>query len=173
MIQTITLAQLKEGTQDYTLPKKGQLKLKNLKVERTHSFLEYVFGGCEVDLTIAVDFTLSNGDPRSRDSLHFFDPAKNQYLQAIQSVGSILQFYNTDKQIQLYGFGGAVAPYYNRASHCFALNGNIFNPRIDGLEGVTFAYQHALNNAKLYGPTHFAPILKEVNNMVESVRVSQ
>jgi hypothetical protein len=97
MIQTITLAQLKEGTQDYTLPKKGQLKLKNLKVERTHSFLEYVFGGCEVDLTIAVDFTLSNGDPRSRDSLHFFDPAKNQYLQAIQSVGSILQFYNTDK----------------------------------------------------------------------------
>ena len=140
MIQTITLAQLKEGTQDYTLPKKAQLTLKNLKVERTHSFLEYVFGGCEVDLTIAVDFTLSNGDPRSRDSLHFFDPAKNQYLQAIQSVGSILQFYNTDKQIQLYGFGGAVAPYYNRASHCFAMNGNIFNPRVDGLGGVTFAY---------------------------------
>ena len=140
MIQTITLAQLKEGTQDFTLNKKGQLSLKNLKVERTHSFLEYVFGGCEIDLTIAVDFTLSNGDPRNRDSLHFFDPAKNQYLNAIQSVGSILQFYNTDKQIQLYGFGGAVAPYYNRASHCFAMNGNIFNPRVDGLESVTFHY---------------------------------
>ena len=90
MIQTITLGQLKEGTQQYTLPKKGQLTLKGLTIERTHSFLEYVFGGCEIDLTIAIDFTLSNGDPRSRDSLHFFDPNKNQYLQAIQSVGSIL-----------------------------------------------------------------------------------
>ena len=80
MLSTLTLAQLKEGTEQYTLPKKAQLTLKNLKVERTHSFLEYVFGGCEIDLTIAVDFTLSNGDPRSRDSLHFFDPARNQYL---------------------------------------------------------------------------------------------
>ena len=90
MLSTITLAQLKEGTAEYTLPKKAQLTLAGLKVERTHSFLEYVFGGCEIDLTLAIDFTLSNGDPRSRDSLHFFDPNKNQYLQAIQSVGSIL-----------------------------------------------------------------------------------
>ena len=42
----------------------GNLKLIGIKVERVHSFLEYVFGGCQVDLTIAIDFTLSNGDPR-------------------------------------------------------------------------------------------------------------
>ena len=35
------------------------------------------------------------------------------------------------------------------------------------------AYQHALKNAKLHGPTYFSRILKEVNNMVEQVRVSQ
>ena len=63
MIKTITLAQLKEGTKDYILPKKAHLTLENLKVERAHTFLEYIFGGCEVDLTIAVDFTLSNGHP--------------------------------------------------------------------------------------------------------------
>lgn len=80
MLSTLTLAQLKEGTNEYNLPKKGTLTLQNLKVERTHSFLEYVFGGCEIDLTLAIDFTLSNGDPRSRDSLHFFDANKNQYL---------------------------------------------------------------------------------------------
>jgi len=97
MNELITLGQLKEGTAQYTAGKKAQITLQNLKVERTHSFLEYVFGGCEIDLTMAIDFTLSNGDPRSRDSLHFFDPNKNQYLQAINSVGSILQFYNTDK----------------------------------------------------------------------------
>jgi hypothetical protein len=80
MNESITLAQLKEGTAQYTAGKKAQLTLQNLKVERTHSFLEYVFGGCEIDLTMAIDFTLSNGDPRSRDSLHFFDPNRNQYL---------------------------------------------------------------------------------------------
>ena len=90
MNESITLAQLKEGTAQYAAGKKAQLTLQNLKVERTHSFLEYVFGGCEVDLTMAIDFTLSNGDPRSRDSLHFFDQNRNQYLQAINSVGSIL-----------------------------------------------------------------------------------
>ena len=52
------------------------------------------------------------------------------------------------------------------------MNGNIFNPRVDGLEGVTYTYQNALNNSKLHGPTYFSKILKEVNNMVESVRVS-
>ena len=80
-VNTITLAQLKEGNGEYQMNgNKGTLSLQNLKVERTHSFLEYVFGGCEVDLSIAIDFTLSNGDPRQHDSLHFFDPQKNQYL---------------------------------------------------------------------------------------------
>lgn len=127
-----------------------------LKVERKHSFLEYIFGGCEVDLTIAIDFTLSNGPPGNRDSLHYFDPNHNQYLKAIQSVGSILQYYNQSKKIFLYGFGGAIPPYNQRASHCFALNGNIFNPQVNGLDEVVQAYQRALTNINLYGPTYFS-----------------
>ena len=62
---------------------KGNLALKNIKVERRHSFLEYVFGGCDIDLSIAIDFTLSNRPPNDPSSLHFFDPKKNQYLQVI------------------------------------------------------------------------------------------
>ena len=140
-VNNMTLAMLKAGTADYQMAKnKGTLQLANLKVERQHSFLEYVFGGCEIDLSIAIDFTLSNGDPRQPSSLHFFDPARNQYMQAIQNVGNILQFYNTDKQINLYGFGGAIPPYTNRASHCFALNGDIFNPRVNGVQGVMQCY---------------------------------
>lgn len=89
---------MKEGTTDFTLNKgKGDFKMQNMKIEAHHSFLEYVFGGCEIDLTIAIDFTLSNGNPRQQNSLHYFDPNRNQYFQAIQAVGSILQFYNTDK----------------------------------------------------------------------------
>lgn len=61
---TLTLAQLKEGQKEYALDRKrGTMNLTNLVVERQHSFLEYVFGGCEIDLSIAIDFTLSNGCP--------------------------------------------------------------------------------------------------------------
>lgn len=79
----MTLGTLRGGQDEYDITKNGKLKLTNLKVERHHSFLEYVFGGCEVDLSIAIDFTLSNGNPKSRDSLHYFDPQRNQYLQVL------------------------------------------------------------------------------------------
>lgn len=144
------------------------MNLENLKVERKHTFLDYIFGGCEVDLSIAIDFTLSNRPPSQYDSLHYFDPNLNQYLKVIQSVGSILQFYNTDKFINLYGFGGAVPPNNCRPSHCFAMNGNIFNPRVNGLDEVVAHYKHCLNNVNLYGPTNFADILNQVNNHVEA-----
>ena len=94
------------------------------------------------------------------------DPNRNQYLQAIKNVGNILQFYNTDKLINLYGFGGAIPPYTNRASHCFALNGDIFNPQVNGIPEVVECYQRALTNCKLYGPTNFAEIISEVNNNI-------
>lgn len=64
-------------------------------------------------------------------------------------------------------------PYHTRASHCFALNGDIFNPRVNGIEEVLQRYQQAITNAKLYGPTNFADIINEVNNHVTSCQVTQ
>lgn len=88
---TFNLAQLREGTIKYDLEKKrGTFEMINLKIEKKRSFLEYIFGGCEVDFSIAIDFTLSNGDPRQNNSLHSSNMQINQYLQAINSVGNIL-----------------------------------------------------------------------------------
>lgn len=41
--------------------------------------MEYVFGGCKMNLHVAIDFTASNGDPKvERDSLHaVHDISKN------------------------------------------------------------------------------------------------
>jgi len=88
----------------------------------------------------------------------------------INQVGGILQYYNTNKKINLFGFGGGIAPYRERASHCFAMNGNIFDPRVNDLPEVVKHYQHCIgnNNVNLYGPTHFASILDVVNNMCEA-----
>ena len=62
--------------------------------------------------------------------------------------------------------------YSGAASHCFALNGNIFDPECDGLEGVLDAYKHALHNTDLYGPTHFNKVIETVNDMAEGLEVS-
>jgi hypothetical protein len=61
----------------------------------------------------------------------------------------------------------------NRASHCFALNGNIFDPECEGLEGILKAYQNSLKHVSLYGPTHFNEIIQLVNDMAEELKVSQ
>lgn len=147
---SFNLKELREGKTDFPLKKKesviGIVKFKELKIKKRNSFLNYIFGGCEVSLMLAVDFTLSNGPPNEPNSLHYFDTKKNEYLAAIQSVGSILQYYDQDKQIPFFGFGGKIAPIANRASHCFAVNGNIFDPECDGIDGVIDAYKHALSN---------------------------
>ena len=84
-----------------------------LEVKPRHSFLEYIFGGCEIGLSIAIDFTLSNRDPSRADSLHYLDMQRNEYLNAIKSVGNILQYYDSDKMIPVLGFGAAIPPYTN------------------------------------------------------------
>ena len=109
------------GTSYFTLNEltngKTKLEFKKHSVEvvkfesvKSVNFLEYVFGGCEINLNIAIDFTLSNGDPREHDSLHCKDYKRNEYIQAIRAVGDILQYYDSDKEIPAYGFGARVPP---------------------------------------------------------------
>ena len=57
-------------------------------------------------------------------------------MQAIKSVGDILQYYDKHNKIPAYGFGAKILPFTEITSHLFALNGNIFNPMVDGIEGV-------------------------------------
>jgi hypothetical protein len=90
-------------------------------------------------------------------------------------VGDILQFYDADKQFPTFGFGANLPFYPNNVgpSHCFALNGNICDPECDGLDGILEAYQKALHNVSLYGPTYFNQVLDMTNKMAEGMEVSQ
>lgn len=88
----------------------------------------------------------------------------NQYLRAIQSVGSILEYYDSDKMIPMLGFGAAIPGIYS-ACHCFAMNGNIFNPEVFGIKGAIEVYAKALQKIRLSGPTYFAPILRYISSL--------
>lgn len=158
-----SLQGMKEGNRKLTF-KGNSVDIVSFEMKRATNFLEYVFGGCNINLSIAIDFTLSNGDPKAANSLHCNNPHSNEYLQALRAVGDILQYYDSDKEIPVYGFGASIDPVKNRASHCFALNGDIFAPECNGLDGVVEAYQHALRRVNLYGPTHFSKIIAEAND---------
>ena len=44
---------------------------------------------------VAIDFTASNGDPRTPKSLHYISPHQpNEYMTAIRSVGNVIQDYD-------------------------------------------------------------------------------
>lgn len=44
------------------------------------NFLEYIFGGCKINLSVAIDFTASNGYVDDPSSLHSRNEQRNQYL---------------------------------------------------------------------------------------------
>lgn len=48
----------------------GDLVFTCVKVQPRVSFLDYIFGGCEINVHVAIDYTLSNGDPADPTSLH-------------------------------------------------------------------------------------------------------
>ncbi|KAK7881384.1 hypothetical protein WMY93_029793 [Mugilogobius chulae] len=111
---------------------------------------------------VAVDFTGSNGDPRSPQSLHYISPqGVNEYLTAIWSVGNVIQDYDSDKMFPAFGFGAQIPPTW-QVSHEFPLNFNPSNPFCAGVEGIVEAYRMCLPQVKLYGPTNFSPIINHV-----------
>lgn len=141
----------------------GVVSVKNCKLVTQYTFLDYVMGGCQINFTVGIDFTGSNGDPRSPNSLHFMSPdGLNQYLSALWSVGQVVQDYDTDKFFPAFGFGAKLPPDFQAAHHEFALNFNPTNPHCQGIQGIVEAYRMALPQIRLSGPTNFSPLINHV-----------
>lgn len=145
----------------------GKLLLTSCKVTDDYSFLDYIFGGCQLNFTVGVDFTASNGNPSNPQSLHYLSMHQpNEYMQAILAVGTIIQDYDSDKMFPALGFGARIPPT-NAVSHEFSLNFNATNPFCQGVEGILNAYQMCLPNIQLYGPTNISPIIYHVMKFAE------
>ncbi|KAK1172096.1 copine-3-like isoform X1 [Acipenser oxyrinchus oxyrinchus] len=140
----------------------GVVSVKSCQVVKEYTFLDYIMGGCQINFTVGIDFTGSNGDPRSPESLHYISPqGLNEYLMAIWSVGLVIQDYDSDKMFPAFGFGAQIPPS-SQVSHEFPLNFNPANPFCAGIQGVVDAYRVCLPQVKLYGPTNFSPIINNV-----------
>lgn len=136
------------------------LHLANRLIKEDITFLDYIIGGCEISLVIAIDFTASNGDPSQRGTLHFMDSMEaNEYELAIRSVGDILAAYDSDQLFPAYGFGAKLPPEFRQPSHKFPLN-NSPDPNCHTIDEVLNMYRHTLYNVRLSGPTVFSEIVR-------------
>ncbi len=104
----------------------------DIQIQEELSLFDYLKGGWQLSLSIAIDFTGSNGDPTEPSSLHFQD-GRNQYESAIKSIGSILETYDDNKSFPVWGFGGIPKFLGDKdPNHCFPLNGDPNNPEVNG-----------------------------------------
>jgi hypothetical protein len=136
----------------------GVLEFTRSDILKQHTLLEFVRGGCELALQVAIDFTASNGAPSLASSLHYRNPmGDNEYQQAIRAVGEILLEYDSDKQVPVWGFGGQIN---GRVEHCFPLTFDPEHDEVDGVQGLLAAYANAFQFVSLSGPTIFSKILE-------------
>ena len=144
----------------------GLLSLLSITVEEEKGFVEYLHGGLQLNFSVAIDFTASNGVATSPTSLHYMNPYQpNPYASAIKAVGEVIADYDSDKLFPTVGYGarlppGATAPVDARGcSHCFSITGDEANPFCQGIDGIIGMYQQTIPKVEFYGPTYFEPII--------------
>jgi len=132
-------------------------------IKKILTFIDYLKLGVQIGLSIAIDFTGSNGEPKSPLSLHYiYGKEPNQYERAINACGNIVAYYDYDQLFPCYGFGANIN---NIPKHIFNLNFEE-DPNINLIPNVIEVYHNALNKVKLWGPTNFGPIIDTMINFV-------
>jgi len=119
------------------------------------TFVDYLSGGCQLNLSVAIDFTGSNGDPRIPGTLHHIDANEpNEYEKALGAIVGILANYDYDQKFAVMGFG---AKYDGTVRHCFQCGPD---KEAHGIGGVIDAYERVFKTKlTMSGPTVFSEVI--------------
>lgn len=151
----------------------GIILLNSIQTYKVPSFLDYIMGGCQINFTVGIDFTASNGNPTQPSSLHYFQSYEpNEYVKALSAVGEVCQDYDTDKMFPALGYGCKIPPN-GQISYEFPLNFNPTNPYCHGIPDIIAAYQNCVRQIELYGPTNVAPIINHVARFADAAAKNQ
>lgn len=142
--------------------KDEEIELENEQREPT--FANYVSGGCQLRMIVAIDATASNGDPRQATSLHHFqDHGRNAYEDVIHSLASIVSKFDSDQKFPVWGFGAKVK---GELSHCFNFGSG---SEVDGINGILDAYRTTFSNGlSMSSPRDFSEVIQRA--AIESKR---
>lgn len=140
--------------------------LVSIDLKNEFSFCHYLKKNLEMNMCLAIDFTISNGNPNQVGSLHELNEfSDNPYEKAIKCCGEIIAQYDSDKIYPCFGYG-AILPNKKEVSHCFNLNMKD-DPNINGLDEVLKFYNDAIRKIKFKDPTHFSKVIEKIIDMTE------
>jgi Copine/C2 domain len=122
------------------------------------NFMDYIIGGCQLNLIFAIDFTGSNGDPLKPGTLHYLDPygSFNDYEKSMISILNVLSLFDADNQFALWGFG---AKYNGEVYNVFQCGKDRL---IKGIDGILQAYRDQFRSGITMArtPTIFTDVIK-------------
>jgi len=151
----------------------GILVLTSFEALKGFTFFDFISAGLQIGVTIAIDFTGSNGRITSPESLHHVGGKEpNAYMKVIEAVGNVLQEYDSDKVFPTFGFGAKVPPN-KEVSHAFPINFKTNSPNCSGVRGVVEAYKTSLTQLELFGPTNFAPMINLVSKFASAAQLER
>ena len=94
--------------------------ISRVNIQDKINFLDYILGGCELQVSFAVGFAHKQEGHLSNTK----DKA-----DVIKQVGNFLMNYDTDGLVDIYGFNGII-PGTTHTSRFFAINGKMFDPDV-------------------------------------------
>lgn len=98
----------------------GLLKVLKASVIQIPSMLQYLSGGCSLDLMIGIDCTIANGEWGSEKNLHYSASHwLNDYQAGIMQLGSIAENFARGKHSSIWGFGAKIKDEFRRC-YCVA-----------------------------------------------------
>mmetsp|Transcript_66242 Transcript_66242/g.191213 ORF Transcript_66242/g.191213 Transcript_66242/m.191213 type:complete len:616 (+) Transcript_66242:108-1955(+) len=87
----------------------GLLKVLKVSVVNIPSVLQYLSGGCSLDVMIGIDCTIANGEMGTDKCLHY---AASHYLNdfqaGIQKLGTIMENFSRGKHSSVWGYGAEI-----------------------------------------------------------------
>ena len=163
----IKTEELNKGVyENINLPKIDNLKIKIYSEEmKCNNMIKLLKKGLNLNLSIAIDFTSSNGYPENYYSLHYInDGFINNYEKAIRESVNIISIYNNQDKYDIYGFGAEIKGEFKTI---FNINGTN-DPSIKGIENIISEYKKTVNNVEFSGGTYFSPIIKATKKKLET-----
>ena len=136
------------------------------EIVKKNRLIKLIKSGLNLDLSIAIDFTGSNGFPYFPFSLHYIENGfVNNYEKAIRENYKIISTLNEKDKYDIYGFGAHINGIFEK---CFNLN-MTDNPSIEGIENIISNYKKAVKSVIFTGGTYFAPIIDRINEVMKNI----
>ena len=132
------------------------VRVSDCRIIKFPTFVDFLLAGYEISLTLAIDFTVSNGNHTLSSSYHHLTPNNdNRYMECIKSVIDFtLRFSNkshSNLPVVVYGFG-AVPTHLDHVSHCFALNQEERDPTVHNTDTLWHHYENIVKDSEPAGP---------------------